>query len=103
MQKLEREFARDGLTLLGVTDEDPQEIKKFLAKEKWTTFTTVIDPGGKVGDLYQFYATPTLYFIGRDGAIRGKVIGTREWDSADGRAFLRYLLREPPRPRSSHR
>ncbi len=99
MQKLEREFARDGLALLGVTDEEPQEIQKFLAQERWSTFTTVIDPGGTVGDMYQFHSTPTVYFIGRDGAVRGKVIGTREWESADGRAFLRHLLTEPPLPR----
>lgn len=94
MVKLEKEFRRDGLVLLGITSESPGLVRTFFDKER-IAFATVLDPKNDVSDDYAFRATPTLIFIGRRGQVLGRVIGARNWDSPDGRAFLRHLLAIP--------
>ena len=94
MVKLEAEFRRDGLVLLGITNESASLVHGFFKKEGYQ-FTTVLDPQDDVSDEYLFSSTPTIVFIGRRGQVLGRVIGARNWDSADGRAFLRHLLALP--------
>jgi len=94
MVKLEGEFRKDGFVLLGITNEPADLVRNFFSKEGYR-FTTVLDPKDEVSDQYVFSSTPTIMFIGRRGQVLGRVIGARNWDSADGRAFLRHLLALP--------
>ncbi len=94
MVKLEGEFRKDGLVLLGITNEPPGLVRDFFKKQGYS-FTTVLDPKDDVSDVYGFNVTPTIVFIGRHGQVLGRVIGARNWNSADGRAFLRHLLALP--------
>ena len=94
MVKLEAEFGKDGLALLGITNESPDLIRGFFKKQGYS-FTTVLDPRDDVSDMYSFSATPTIVFIGRRGQLLGRVIGARDWDSPNGRALIRHLLALP--------
>jgi peroxiredoxin len=91
MVKLEGEFRKDGLVLLGITNESADLVHDFF-KQQGYQFTTVLDPQDDVSDGYAFRSTPTIVFIGRRGQVLGRVIGARNWDSPDGRAFFRHLL-----------
>ncbi len=94
MVKLEAEFRKDGLALLGITNETPDLVRDFFTKQGYS-FATVLDPKDDVSDVYSFNVTPTIVFIGRHGQVLGRVIGARNWDSPDGRAFIRHLLALP--------
>lgn len=94
MMKLEEEFRKDGLVLLGITSEPPEAVRGIFQGRGYT-FTTLLDPGDAVSDLYAFRSTPTIIFIGRRGQVLGRAIGARNWDSPDGRALLRHLLALP--------
>ena len=94
MVKLESEFRREGLVLLGITNESPALVRDFFKKQGYS-FTTVLDPKDDVSHMYAFNVTPTIVLIGRHGQVLGRVIGARDWDSANGRAFLRHLLAMP--------
>ena len=94
MVKLEREFRKDGLVLLGITSEPADTVRGFFQREGYS-FTTVLDSDDAASDEYVFNLTPTILFIGRRGQVLGRVIGARNWDSADGRAFLLHLLALP--------
>ena len=94
MVKLEQEFRKEGLVLLGITSEPPETVQAFFQKEGYR-FSTVLDPKDDVSDEYAFHSTPTIIFIGRRGQVLGRVIGARNWDSAEGRALLRHLLALP--------
>jgi len=91
MVKLEGEFREEGFVLLGITNESADLVRGFFKKQGYS-FTTVLDPKDYVSDAYAFHSTPTIVFIGRRGQALGRVIGARNWDSPDGRAFLRHLL-----------
>ena len=94
MVKLEREFGTAGLVLLGITNESGGTVRGFFRREGYT-FTTVLDPEDVVSNEYGFHATPSIMFIGRRGQALGRVIGARDWDSANGRALIRHLLALP--------
>ena len=94
MVKLEEEFRKDGLVLLGITNESADLVHGFF-KARGYSFTSVLDPKDGVSDVYSFSVTPTIVFIGRRGQVLGRVIGARSWDSPDGRAFFRHLLALP--------
>ncbi len=94
MVRLEDEFRKDGLILLGITSESAKIVHGFF-KTQGYRFTTVLDPGDAISDVYDFNPTPTIVFIGRRGQLVGRVIGGRNWDSPEGRAFLRYVLALP--------
>ncbi len=94
MEKLHREFGSKGLVILAVNfRESPKQVKAFL-KEHQLTFTTLLDPKGKVFELYQAWSLPTTTFVNKKGQAVGKVIGYRDWHKPEMKEFFRRLLDE---------
>jgi hypothetical protein len=50
-----------------------------------------LDADARVTRQYEVTLTPTVFLVGRDGALVGKALGTRAWTSPPGRALLRAL------------
>ncbi len=94
MEKLHREFGSKGLVILAVNfRESPEQVKAFL-KEHQLTFTTLLDPKGKVFELYQAWSLPTTTIVNKKGQAVGKVIGYRDWYKPEMKEFFRRLLHE---------
>jgi cytochrome c biogenesis protein CcmG/thiol:disulfide interchange protein DsbE len=55
-------------------DETTGEIQPYV-KKLGLTFPVLLDPGGKITDLYQIRGFPTTYFIDREGFIHGVYVG----------------------------
>jgi peroxiredoxin len=47
------------------------------------TFPILFDPDGRVSSIYQTTGVPETFVIDREGTIREKVVGPREWDRPD--------------------
>jgi len=96
MEELHREFGGKGLVILAVNfREGPEQVKAFL-KEHQLTFTTLLDPKGKVFELYQAWSLPTTTIVNKRGQAVGKVIGYRDWHKPEMKEFFRRLLDEKP-------
>ncbi len=94
MEKLHREFGGKGLVILAVNfRENPEQVKAFL-KQHQITFTTLLDPKGKVFELYQAWSLPTTTIVNKKGQAVGKVIGYRDWYKPEMKEFFRRLLDE---------
>lgn len=94
MEKLHREYKRDGLEVVAVNlRETKEEVLKFV-NELNLTFTVLLDKDGKVSEEYGVWSLPLSYFINRRGKFFGKVIGYRKWDGAEAKALFRDLLAE---------
>jgi cytochrome c biogenesis protein CcmG, thiol:disulfide interchange protein DsbE len=92
MAQLEKEFGRQGLTVLTVNfQEAPDTVKQFFAQQG-LDFTTVIDQKSEVVARYQAWWLPTTFLINRDGEIEGKVVGYRDWYSDPSRELFRQLV-----------
>ena len=72
--------------------EDPETVRRTV-RERGYTAPVLLDVKGDVtGRDYGVWGPPTLYFVDRQSRLVGKVIGTRNWDRPEARAFLRALL-----------
>ncbi len=94
-EQLHREFARRGLTVLGINVREGSEAVRRYARELGLTFPLVLDSGGAIGTRYGVIGMPTTFLIGRDGRAVALAVGPREWASAKGRAIIEALLSEP--------
>lgn len=69
------EFSDDGLTIVGVDFDEPQEVVRAYRDELGLSLPLLLDDGGEIQRLYRVVAYPTTFFIGRDGLIRAVHLG----------------------------
>lgn len=74
LERLSRRYARDELVVLGVSDEDPDQTRNFLAQQG-ITYTALHDAGGRVFRNYGVRAIPTTVVVGRDGVVATMIEG----------------------------
>ena len=55
-------------------DEAVGDVQPYV-KELGLTFPVILDPGGKITDLYRIRGFPTTYFIDSEGFVQGVYVG----------------------------
>ncbi|HEV8310179.1 MAG TPA: TlpA disulfide reductase family protein [Methylomirabilota bacterium] len=87
---------RGTLEVLGVSLDTVSKTKvQAFVRELGLTFPILLDPGYTVAKTYRVRALPASFVIDRDGALRHREIGYRDWTDAESR----YLVDEALRPR----
>ena len=66
---------------------------KDFQKEFKLSFPVVFDTQGKVSEKYEFRGHPATFLIDRKGFLVGKVLGERDWYSAEARELVTDLLK----------
>lgn len=79
------------LICVNVNRGSSESVRTFI-EEVSPPFHTLLDPEGSVRNRYAVRGLPTTYLIGQDGKIIGRMIGERDWASAEARHMLRLLL-----------
>jgi cytochrome c biogenesis protein CcmG/thiol:disulfide interchange protein DsbE len=94
IEKLHREFANRGLSVVAVSVDDPGSESRILdfTKELKLTFEVLHDPEQITGRNYQVTGFPETFVIARDGTIRKKKIAAEDWSSDANRALVSELL-----------
>ena len=64
-----------GVLFIGVNIQDSDEAARAFLQEFRITYPNGPDPGGRIAIEYGVYGIPETFFIGRDGRIRGKLVG----------------------------
>jgi peroxiredoxin len=95
LERLHREFAPQGFTVIGVNAREESETVRRYARELGLTFPLLLDPDGKIKALYGVVGIPTTFLVGRDGRAVAFAIGPREWASPPARTLIQALLAEP--------
>ena len=74
--------------------EKPDKVAGEVKARKYTA-RVLLDTEGKVSRNapYRVSATPTVFLVGRDGALLGQAIGPKTWAQGEGRALLEALLK----------
>ncbi len=70
------------LLAVSVDRTSTDSLKKFM-KENGYTFPVLHDKEGQVSNMYGVMGIPTTLIINKKGEIVDKVVGAKEWDSAD--------------------
>lgn len=77
MQRIYEEYKDQGFAILAVntTYNDSRQAAVEFAAQYGLDFPILLDINSLVSQQYQLRATPTSFFIGRDGVIREVVLG----------------------------
>jgi peroxiredoxin len=62
--------------VLAISDEDESKVKRF-ASEQGVKYPILLDPGKKVGELFQVQGIPRTFVYGRDGKLVTQSIDMR--------------------------
>ena len=85
MEKLYREFEKQGLIVLAVSDEDRDTVTGFLQKQSYT-FPVLLDPDRKVNNAFGVEGIPKSFVFDREGRLVAQAIDMRTEEQ-----FLRML------------
>jgi peroxiredoxin len=94
-ERLHRDFAAQGLTVLGVNVREETPHVQHYARELDLTFALVLDPEGEISRLYGVIGLPTTFLVARDGRPVALATGPRAWGSAEAWGLIQALLAEP--------
>lgn len=80
-ERLHKAYGRNGVTLVGISQNDAKETVKFN-KEFGITFPVLLDDAGSypVSNAYGLTNVPSIFWIGQDGEIEVSSVG---WLKAD--------------------
>jgi peroxiredoxin len=96
MQVLYKNFEKDGLVILAVSIDrvtTKKEIPPFV-KGLNLTFPVLVDSWGQTDKRYKLMGVPETYIIDREGTLREKVIGPRDWTRLDNLQVLTRLMKQ---------
>jgi cytochrome c biogenesis protein CcmG/thiol:disulfide interchange protein DsbE len=98
IQALHERFAPHGLKVVAVSVDRPGLEQEILAfRDSYLlTFELLHDATGSIQEAYRTNGLPETFLIGRDGAIRKRVIGATDWNSAANRRLVAQLLGVSP-------
>jgi peroxiredoxin len=71
--------------------ESARQVKAYVAKHH-LSFPHLLDPDFKVSSMFSVRATPTNFFVDRQGHILGGGAGYRDWTTPDAHRFIKSLL-----------
>jgi len=87
-----RQLGPKGVVVLGVSVDKNQDLyRKFLASVK-PSFQTALDPEADISASYGTYKYPETYVIDREGRVRQKHIGGRDWADPEILKSIEALL-----------
>jgi thiol-disulfide isomerase/thioredoxin len=79
MERLYKELKNEGFIIVAINSQEPAEQVSAFIEETGMSFPVLLDSTGKVGGTYAVRAIPTTYIIDPEGAIRARMVGTRDW------------------------
>jgi peroxiredoxin len=97
LERLHRAHEAEGLSVVAVSVDastpglGAADVERFV-NDLGVSFTILLDPGGEIENRFRVSGLPMTYLIDRDGRIRQKIVGAREWDEPDITAEIRKLL-----------
>ena len=100
-EQLHREFAAQGLGVVGINAREGTEAIRGYAKELRLTFPLVLDLKGEINAAYGVIGLPTTFLVGRDGRAVARTVGPRPWASAPAKAIIQVLLSETAAPQET--
>lgn len=88
LQKLHEDFTGRDLVLLAVNAGEPPEQVADVVGRQAITFPVLLDPDGRVQEIYGAYQFPVFFLIDREGRVAAHYLGLRDWTSSAVRQEL---------------
>ncbi len=95
MEALYQDFRDSGLEMLAVSvDQQGAAVTRPFKEAMGLSFPILHDSDYQVGLTYGARTLPMTYVIDRQGIIRQRIFGARDWNSQEARRLIRELLQE---------
>ncbi len=95
MELLYREFHRSGFEILAVsTDSQGAAVTRPFSEALGLTFPILHDSDYRVGLQYGARTLPMTFLVDRQGTIRHRIFGARDWHAPEAHQLIRMLLNE---------
>ena len=96
MEALYQDFRSHGMEILAVSvDQQGAAVTRPFKEAMGLSFPILHDLDYQVGLTYGARTLPMTYVIDRQGVIRQRVFGARDWNSQEARKLMSELLEEP--------
>ena len=96
MEALYQAFRSQGMEILAVSvDQQGAVVTRPFKEAMGLSFPILHDSDYQVGLTYGARTLPMTYLIDRQGVIRQRVFGARDWNSQEARKLISELLEEP--------
>ncbi|HTS71923.1 MAG TPA: TlpA disulfide reductase family protein [Terriglobia bacterium] len=76
LESLYKQFRKQGLVILAISDEDTGKVKPFIA-DKDISYTVLLDPGRKVNTLFHVMGIPKTFIYDRSGKLVAESVDMR--------------------------
>src|SRR5215217_7420130 len=94
MEQLYRTFSHKEFEILAVsTDPQGAAVTRPFQQEMGFTFPILHDSEYRVGLTYGARSLPMTFMVDRQGVIRQKIFGARDWDSPEARELIQTLMK----------
>lgn len=94
MQKIYTSLPPGKFKLLSILNNDRPDFADSLAATIGFTFPILVDPGSKVGRAYGLTGVPETYIVDKQGILREKFLGQRQWDSPGAMQMLMKYIEQ---------
>jgi peroxiredoxin len=92
LNELHRDYRDKGLVILSVsTDRSIKKLRKFMTDTP-AEFIVLSDSDGRISTSYNVMGLPSSLLINREGIIKHKFTGFREWNSERSRKLIDTLF-----------
>jgi len=94
MEQLYRSFSRKDFEILAVsTDPQGAAVTRPFQQEMGFTFPILHDAEYRIGLMYGARSLPMTFMVDRNGIVRQKVPGARDWGGPDARELIQALMK----------
>ncbi len=93
MEKVYQAYKSRGLEILAVSlDGGPKSDVQDFMQELRLNFPALLDPDMEVLRLYRMFSLPATFLIDKEGIIRHRELGYRDWTDPESRKLLEEIL-----------
>jgi peroxiredoxin len=94
MELLYQTISRREFEILAVsTDPQGVAVTRPFQQEIGVTFPILHDPDMRIGLTYGARSLPMTVMVDRQGVVRQKIFGARDWDSPEARDLIHKLIK----------
>jgi len=94
LDKLYEEYSDKNLVIVSISiDRSLETLKQFMKKNS-AQFIILYDRQGRVSSTFHVAGLPTSFLIDRNGIIKRKFTGFREWDSASSKTIIDTFIED---------
>jgi peroxiredoxin len=94
MEQLYRTYSRREFQILAVsTDPQGTAVTRPFQQKTGLTFPILHDTEMQIGLTYGARSLPMTFMVDRQGVVRQKIFGARDWDSPEARELIQLLMK----------